>query len=202
MRLLLLLLVLVSLTLPRAQAQGERKAIQFSGVIVGGKNSEILPGAYVFLPRAGRGTLSNNVGFFTLPVFPGDSILFSYTGYERQYFVVPRNYREETFSAKIQLQEDAILLREVKVYPFRSRKEFDDAFLAMTLADARQRQALAENTDAAALRRLGVIQGNTPSANFRTSQQQLLNYANNKGFANTLNLLNPCLLYTSPSPRD
>lgn len=105
---------------------------------------------------------------------------------------MPRGFREDNYSAKIQLREDAIALREVKIYPFRSRKEFDDAFLAMTLADAREREVLARNTDPDYIRRMGIMMGGAGSnASFRESQRMLLDAQNNRGFATTMPFFNP-----------
>ncbi len=172
-------------------AQGQVKTIQFSGVVVGGKQSEILPGATIWIPKSGGSTTTSNNGYFSLPVFPGDSIIFSYTGYRRQYLVIPKTYHEASYSAKIVLREDAITLREVKIYPFRNFEEFKKEFLAMELPDAREREALARNTDPDYIRRLGVRQGAGASATFQESQRQITSYNANKGFANTIPFFNP-----------
>jgi hypothetical protein len=49
-----------------AQAQGQEKLVMFTGIITAGKTSEPLPEAYISIPRAGRGVLSNNVGYFAI----------------------------------------------------------------------------------------------------------------------------------------
>ncbi|MFT4033059.1 MAG: carboxypeptidase-like regulatory domain-containing protein [Siphonobacter sp.] len=174
-----------------AFCQGNVKAVQFSGVVVGGKNSEVLPGATIYIPKAGGGTYANTNGFFSLPVYPGDSIVFSYTGYQKQYFVLPRNWRDDSFSAKIQLREDAVTLREVKIYPYRNFEEFKKEFLAMNLPDAREREALARNTDPDYLRKMAMRMGDGGNTAFRISQDQITNYNTNKGFANTIPFFNP-----------
>ncbi len=183
--------LLVFLSSELGFAQGQVKTIQFSGVVVGGKQSEILPGATIWIPKSGGSTATTNNGYFSLPVFPGDSIIFSYTGYRRQYLIIPKNYHEASYSAKIVLREDAITLREVKIYPFRNYEEFKKEFLAMNLPDAREREALARNTDPDYLRRMAVMQGAGPSATFQESQRQITSYNANKGFANTIPFFNP-----------
>ena len=70
----------------KSQAQGQVKSVVFTGRIVGGKQAQPLMKAYIFIPRAGRGTLSDESGFFALAVFPGDSVVFSYLGFQKQYF--------------------------------------------------------------------------------------------------------------------
>lgn len=172
-------------------AQGESKSIKFSGVVVGGKQAEILPGAHIFIANAGRGTATSNNGYFSMPVLPGDSLVFSYTGYKRQYFVIPRDFREASLSAKIELREDAVTLREVKIYPFRNFDEFKKEFLSMTLPDAREREALARNTDPDYIRKMAIQQGDGINTGFRMSQDQIQNYNTNKSFANTIPFFNP-----------
>lgn len=184
-------LLLVGLSTEHGMAQGQVKAIQFSGVVVGGKQSEVLPSATINIANTGRGTVTSNNGYFNIPVFPGDSIIFSYTGYRKQYLVIPKNYNEPSYSAKVQLREDAITLREVKVYPFRNFEEFKKEFLTMNLPDQQEREALARNMDPDYLRKLAATQPGGVNSGFQTSQNQITNYNANKGFANTIPFFNP-----------
>ena len=177
-----------------ARAQGEQKAIIFTGVVVAGKSTERLPGAYIFIPKAGRGTLANNAGYFSIPVFPGDSIVYSYVGYKTQYHVIPRNYNAETYSAIIAMQESVTMLAEVRVYPYATEEEFKKAFLALKLPDQADRDALARSTDIEYLTRMAAQAPNNAQTNYRyTMDQQLFGResAANKGFATTFPFLNP-----------
>lgn len=180
-----------------ARAQGEQKAIIFTGVVVAGKSTERLPGAYIFIPKAGRGTLSSsgyNAGYFSIPVFPGDSIAFSYVGYKTQYHIIPRNYNAETYSAIIAMQESVTMLAEVRVYPYATEEEFKKAFLALKLPDQADRDALARSTDIEYLTRMAAQAPNNAQTNYRyTMDQQLFGResAANKGFATTFPFLNP-----------
>ncbi|TDB58672.1 carboxypeptidase-like regulatory domain-containing protein [Arundinibacter roseus] len=179
---------------PDARAQGEQKAIIFTGVVVAGKSTERLPGAYIFIPKAGRGTLTNNVGYFSIPVFPGDSIVYSYVGYKTQYHVVPRQYNAEGYSAIIAMQESVTMLAEVKVYPYATEEEFKRAFLELKLPDQADRDALARNTDINYLNRMAAQMPNNAQTNYRyTMDQQIFGResAANKGFATTFPFLNP-----------
>lgn len=178
----------------RAQAQGEQKAIIFTGVVVAGKSTDRLPGAYIFIPKAGRGTLTNNAGYFSIPVFPGDSIVYSYVGYKTQFHVIPRNYNAETYSAIIAMQESVTMLAEVRVYPYATEEEFKKAFLELKLPDQADRDALARSTDPDYINRLAQQLPNNAQTNYRyTMDQQLFGResAANKGFATTFPFLNP-----------
>ncbi len=53
-------------------------------------------GVHVYVPKAGRGTSTNPVGFFSMPVLVGDSVVVSAVGYVRKSFLVP-NYPEEFY---------------------------------------------------------------------------------------------------------
>jgi hypothetical protein len=177
-----------------AQAQGQQKAIIFTGVVVAGKSTDRLPGAYIFIPKAGRGTLTNNAGYFSIPVFPGDSIVYSYVGYKTQYHKIPRNYNAETYSAIIAMQESVTMLAEVRVYPYATEEEFKRAFLELKLPDQSDRDALARMTDTDYINRLAQQLPNNAQTNYRyTMDQQLFGResAANKGFATTFPFLNP-----------
>lgn len=137
-----------------ARAQGQDRQITFTGFITGGKTNEPLPGAYIYIPKAGKGVLAAPNGYFALPVFPGDSIIFSYVGFKTQYHIIPRRLTDLTYSAVVALQEDVKTLAEVKVYPYATEELFKEAFVNLKLPDEKERENLARNTDPAALMRL------------------------------------------------
>lgn len=175
-------------------AQGEQKAIIFNGTVVGGKSTERLPGAYIFIPKAGKGTLADGRGDFSIPVFPGDSIVYSYVGFKKQYHIIPRNYNADTYSAIVAMREDVNLLSEVKIYPWSTEEEFKKAFLALKLPDQADRDALARSTDPDYINRMAAQVPNNAQTNYRyTMDQQLFGResAAGKGFATTFPFLNP-----------
>jgi hypothetical protein len=175
-------------------AQGEQKAIIFTGIVVGGKSTETLAGAYVFIPKAGRGRLADQFGKFSIPVFPGDSIVYSYIGYKTQYQIIPRNYNSEVYSAIISLKQEAKMLAEVVIYPYSTEEEFKKAFLALQLPDQADRDALARSTNMEYLTRMAAQVPNNGQTNYRyTMDQQLFGResAAGKGFATTFPFLNP-----------
>jgi hypothetical protein len=177
-----------------AFAQGEQKAIIFSGVVVGGKTTERLPGATIFIVNAGRGTLAKSDGSFTIPVFPGDSIVFSYVGFKKQFHIVPRGYNSDIYSAIVALREDVVTLSGVTIYPYSTEEEFKKAFLALKLPDQADRDALAKSTDPDYINRLAAQMPNNAQTNYRYSMDQLMfgrESAANKGFATSFPFLNP-----------
>jgi hypothetical protein len=187
-------LLLLLGTLQGALAQGQMSQITFTGIITGGKNSEPLPLARIFIPRAGKGVLSSVNGYFALPVYPGDSIIFSYVGYKTQYHIIPRRLTEQTYSAVVALQEDVKLLSEVKVYPYPTEELFKQALINMKLPDEKDREALAKNTDAQALLRamaatpMGALSNHQNFMNQQIFGREALA---NRGTVTTFPFLNP-----------
>lgn len=171
--LIVFMLALISFCAFDSMAQGEDKYITFSGFVIDGTTDEPLPGAYIINERAGRGTLSNSKGYFLIDVFPGDSLVFSYLGFEKQYHIIPKDVTLN-YSAVVELKEGATMLKEVKVYPFRNEEEFKLALIEMQLPDARERAILDENFSKANLERAMAVQGMGAGANYRYAMNQQL----------------------------
>lgn len=129
-------LVTVCMLLAASQeifAQKQKRVIQLSGVVLGSDStSSMLFGVNIYVPKAGRGTTTNTLGFFSMPVLAGDSLVMSYVGYERQYYIVP-DHPSEYLTIVIQLQEDATYLDAVVVSPFPTEEVFKEALIALNI---------------------------------------------------------------------
>jgi len=162
----------------KTYGQGDQKFITFSGFVIDGSTDEPLPGAYMINERAGRGTITNGKGYFLMNVFPGDSIIFSYLGFKRQFHIIPSEVGL-AYTAVIELSTEATALKEVKVYPFSTEEEFKLALLEMELPDARERSNMDENLSRENLDRAIAMQGMSSDANYRYAMnQQLMNIQN------------------------
>jgi hypothetical protein len=128
---LILMLVLVSGTAFEVSAQ-QKRVIQLSGVVLGADSTSGLPGVHVYVPKAGRGTTTNGVGFFSMPVLVGDSIVISSVGYHRQHFIVPENAPEYQ-TIVVPLVQDATYLNEVIIFDFPTEEVFKEAILALNV---------------------------------------------------------------------
>jgi hypothetical protein len=117
-----------------AQAQQKRRVIQLSGVVIedDSVNGRPVSGVHVYVPKAGRGTTTNNVGFFSMPVLTGDEILISSVGYQHQNFTVPDNSPEYQ-TIIITLVQDTTILPEVLVVQFPTEEVFKQAVLALNV---------------------------------------------------------------------
>jgi hypothetical protein len=156
-----------------AHAQGEKKYVTFSGFVIDGANDEPLAGAYVINDRAGRGVFTNPKGYFIIEVFPGDSILFSYLGFKKQFHIIPKNVGLN-YSAVVELSIDAKMLKEVKVYPFRTEEEFKTAFLEMELPNAKEREIIEKTYSSENIKRLAATQAMGSGGNYRYAMDQQL----------------------------
>jgi len=115
-----------------AQAQSQKRIIQLSGVVLGSDSASFIPGVHVYVPKAGRGTTTNSVGFFSMPVLVGDSIVISSVGYQRQFYIIPSSAKEYQ-TVIVTMVEDVTFLKEVEIVPFPTEEVFKEAVLAMNM---------------------------------------------------------------------
>lgn len=127
--------LLVLLGFSSAHGQGARKVIQLTGVVTAGDSLLGLAGASVYIPKAGRGTSTNEYGFFSLPVLAGDSVVFSSIGFSKQSLIIPQNFERDSYSVIIEMLEDPNVLPEIRVFPYATFRDFTQAVLAMKLPD-------------------------------------------------------------------
>lgn len=129
-----LLLAIICIAQVTTQAQQKKRVIQLSGVVIEEDTVHGRPvgGVHVYVPKAGRGTTTNNVGFFSMPVLTGDEILISSVGYQHQTFIVPDDSPEYQ-TIIITLLQDTTMLPEVVIMPFPTEEVFKQAVLALNM---------------------------------------------------------------------
>lgn len=172
--------------------QGQDKTVFFTARVVSSRNAEYLPLAYVYNPVAGRGALSDNLGVVEMQVFPGDSLIFSYVGFKKKKYIVPKD-KEQIHQAIIRMEEESTMLSEVKVYRHSDESEFKQAFLDLKLPDEKLRNNANKNLDKSDLKIFAMQAGMGAASNFRNfSDQMIYNQANRAFFSSpTLALTNP-----------
>lgn len=119
------------MSVQEAFAQQPKRVIQLSGVTIDTTNGPV-PYVNVYVPAAGRGVRTNEVGFFSLPVLAGDSLVISSVGYQRQFYVVPYE-APEYLTIFISMVEDVTYLREIEILPYPTEEVFKEAVLALNL---------------------------------------------------------------------
>ena len=112
-------------------AQQPKRVIQLSGVTMDTATGPV-PFVNVYVPAAGRGVKTNEVGFFSLPVLAGDSVVISSVGYQRQYYVVPYD-APEYLTIFVSMVQDVTYLKEVEILPYPTEEVFKEAVLALNL---------------------------------------------------------------------
>lgn len=117
-----------------AKAQEDKTVIQFSGVIIGEDSASGVPGVHIYVPKAGRGTTTNQYGYFSMPVLQGDSVIISAIGYHRQYYIIPDN-KGQSVTVGITITEDTTMLPLVEIFPFPTEESFKEAILSLQLPD-------------------------------------------------------------------
>lgn len=193
----LLLVVFLGLTgflaATRAQAQGKPKVVQFSGIVATGDSLYGVPGVTVYVPKAGRGTVTNDYGYFSLAVLAGDSIVVRAVGYRHLTVKIPRTYDKQSYSVVLELKEDMNVLPEVRVWPYPTEKDFKQAFMNLKLPTkdlTGPERSLNEKLMAQIFNNAPA----SPSANFRhTMDMQQLQYDRNRGIAPNPYTNNPLL---------
>jgi len=167
--------------------QSKRRIIQLSGVIFA-KDSLMVPGVNVYVPKAGRGDVSNHTGYFSLPVLPGDSVVISALGFKRQSMIVP-NSLSDFVTVVVELVEDVTYLQEVKIMAFPTEEVFKEAVLALNIP---LEKGMSQNNLNAEL--LALMMRSTPmdgNLNYRYYIDQYANSVNEKYQPVTNPFLNP-----------
>lgn len=123
------------LGVPKALGQGKPQVIQFSGLVTTGDSLYGVPGVTVYVPKAGRGTVTNDYGYFSMPVLAGDSVVIRAVGYQHLTVKIPKNYNKQSYSVILELKEDINVLPEVRIFPYPTEKDFKQAFLKLKLPE-------------------------------------------------------------------
>ncbi len=156
--------------------QGKRHVIQLSGIILSEEDTTRgLPGVHIYVPKAGRGTTTNNLGYFSMPVLAGDEIVISAIGYEKQYYKIPPSDKE-SITIIVEMVSDTTYLQEVTIMPFPTEEVLKEAVLALNLPEERR---VAEENMSAEL--LALMVETTPMDGAQNARWYLNNWAAYQG---------------------
>ncbi len=174
----------------KAAAQGHQRVVQLSGFVTFGDSLYGVSNVSVYVPNTTRGIQTNPYGFFSLPVLTGDSVVFSALGYKKQFLIIPKNYSSTSYSIIMQMQEEAIELPEVAVFPWATERDFKQALLNVKLPDE-GRSVANRNLDPALLEELFRTTPMDGAANFKVWNQQQVQRMEQRGMFPTSNALSP-----------
>ena len=110
--------------------------IQWTGVVRDDLLDPI-PFAHVIVQKDFRGTVSDPQGMFTIITYPSDTLYVSCIGFKPRKIPVPRLTEADSkhYIKDIILNPDTIMLSEVVIFPWKTYKEFKDAFMALELPE-------------------------------------------------------------------
>jgi len=171
-----------------SQEEDEAKVIQFTGVVLD-KDSSSIPGVHIYTPIYGRGTSTNQYGFFSMPALEGDSLVISAVGFKKATYIVPK-IQTSTLKVIFKLEADTEMLNEVQVYNMPPTAEaFKKAVLAVRLPA--EYDNINKNLDPATLQEMYRSLPADGSMNHRWFVQEQAYYNQTKNSVRINPLLNP-----------
>ena len=121
-----------------------KQMIQLSGVAISEETLEPMPFTTVYDKTIKRGVVSDYYGYFSLIVYPGDSIIFANSHYDNSTFIVPDTLDQNRYSLVHMIPANIIDLPEIDIYPWPSKEDFARAFVEMQPYDDAIRKAQRE----------------------------------------------------------
>ena len=106
----------------------QKLAVQLSGVLVTGDSLQAVSYANVYNPRLGKGTITDDSGFFSTVVTPGDTIIFSSIGYKTSIFTMPDTLNSKFYSLIHLMDMDTVYLDEITIRPWPTYEQFKNIF--------------------------------------------------------------------------
>lgn len=107
---------------------GQENIVQINGVTMTADSLRAVPGVVVMVQSKYRGTISNEMGVFSIVVNKGDTLQFSEVGFRTKQFVVPNDIKGHYFSMVQLMAQDTFFLAETIIRPFPTREQFNYAF--------------------------------------------------------------------------
>lgn len=164
--------------------------VQFSGVVIHDSELEPLPFVNIVEKKSRRGTSSDYYGFFSFVAVPGDTIIFSSIGYKQTEYIIPDSLDGNRYSLIQKMEEDTVFLKEKTVYPWPSKEQFKEAFLALEIPNDDLERAR-QNLDPEVLAAKQDAYPAGGSLNFKWQMDQVKSQLYYAGQAPPNHLLNP-----------
>lgn len=172
---------------------GNRKLVQFSGIIMNRDSNTVVP--YVTITNlTGRDQYfsANYKGYFSFVAHEGDTLAFTAVGYKKESIIIPINLPDNKYTVMVKLKQEIINLPAVRVFPWASTDEFKKEFMTMKFADDDleiAKKNISRESLAAMVASLPRDGAEMQSYNFQANHNRLVNRNTNQRMANPL--LNP-----------
>jgi hypothetical protein len=116
-------------------ADGDKRLIQFSGVVVTADSLNPVSFANILIKNSRRGTITDFYGYFSFVALKSDTVEFSAIGFKSSYYVIPDTITRERYSLIHVMDADTILLEPTIIYPWPTVEDFKEAFVNLDIPD-------------------------------------------------------------------
>jgi hypothetical protein len=113
------------------KSQDKPELYQLSGIVMNGQDGKAIPFANVAVKGTYRGISTDETGFYSLVVRPGDSVSVSVVGFKSKSYLVPDTLVGIRQSLHFMIYPDTVELDPVEVYPWPNQDELRNAMLAL-----------------------------------------------------------------------
>jgi len=108
--------------------------IQVKGIVVN-KKLEPISFTHILIKNKRNGSVSNEFGKFDFFAEKGDTLIFSCVGYKKTKYIIPKANNFKIYYFLAMLQPDTIRLPEVLIFPWKTFKQFTEAFVKTEVPD-------------------------------------------------------------------
>jgi hypothetical protein len=164
--------------------------VQFSGAVVTGDSLHPVPFTHIIDHNTSFGTISDYYGYFSFVARKGDSITFSAIGFKKGLFIIPDTIKSNRYTLFQVMNTDTIYLNETVIYPWPTKEQFKEAFLALELADD-DMEIARKNLDRYDLYVRAEAMPMDGSMNYRNYIDQTVNKLYYAGQTQPISILNP-----------
>ncbi len=126
---LLWLLVICAILSSPLKAQEVPEGKMLKGMVVNQSDTTGIPNVHIINLQNGRGTSSDAIGSFLMPVKSGDQILFTALGYHNDTLMVDNELYNDNHLALVALENKSYDLPVVEIRPYATFTDFKYAFL-------------------------------------------------------------------------
>jgi hypothetical protein len=170
-----------------------QKPLQYSAEILAADSTKNVFNATIFDRKTGQGTTSNQQGFFSLVVLPGDSIEIRHQSFQSLIVIIPYDVSGEKLSETLYMYPKYINLNQVTIFPF-TREQFRTAFIYQNVPHDNLSRAYA-NMNPAVLRRISKDLPKDGSEQFNMVMHQYASTYYYMGQHPPMNIFNPAAWY-------
>jgi hypothetical protein len=164
--------------------------VQFTGAVVTGDSLHPVPFTHIIDHNTSFGTISDYYGYFSFVARKGDTITFSAIGFKKGLFIIPDTIKNNRYTLFQVMNTDTIYLNETVIYPWPTKEQFKEAFLALELADD-DLEIARKNLDRYDLYVRAEAMPMDGSMNYRNYIDQTVNKLYYAGQTQPISLLNP-----------